>query len=100
MVERIVRFDKLGSTFTPKNFADKDQASLFGGFEYPIEELVKEFYSNAWFTRVELKCWVHGKDFVITSNYLAKIRHINHPENVDTSPYDDRLAPIVEILET
>ena len=24
MVERIVRFDKLGSTFTPKIFADKD----------------------------------------------------------------------------
>ena len=100
IVARIVRFDKLGSTFAPKIFADKDQASLFGGFEYPIEEQVKEFYSNAWFTRVELKCWVCGKYFVITLNYLAKIRHINRRANLDTSPYDDRLAPIVEILET
>ena len=73
---------------------------MFGGFEYPIEELVKEFYSNAWFTRVELKCWVRGKYFVITLNYLAKIRHINRRANLDTSPYDDRLAPIVEILDT
>ena len=95
-----MRFDKLGSTFTPKIFANKDQTSLFGGFEYPIEEQVKEFYSNAWFTRVELKCQICGKDFVITPNYLAKIRHINHLANVDTSPYDDRLAPVVEILET
>jgi len=25
---------------------------------------------------------------------------MNHPVNVDTSPYDDRLVPIVQILET
>jgi len=29
---------------------------LFGNFEDPIKELVKEFYSNAWFTRAKLKC--------------------------------------------
>ena len=46
MVERIVWFDTLGSNFIPKIFADKEWASLFGGFEDPIEELVKEFYSN------------------------------------------------------
>ena len=56
MVEWIVRFDIVGLTFIPKIFADNDWASLFGGFEYPIKELVKDFYSNAWFTRVELKC--------------------------------------------
>ena len=100
VVERIVRFDTLGSTFIPKIFVDKDWPSLFGGFEDPIEELVKEFYSNAWFIRVELKYRVCGKDFVITPNYLAKILHINHSENMDTSPYDDKLDPIVEILET
>ena len=95
-----MRFDTLGSTFIPKIFVDKDWPSLFGGFEDPIEELVKEFYSNSWFIRVELKYWVCGKDFVITPNYLAKILHINHSENMDTSPYDDKLDPIVEILET
>ena len=79
---------------------DKDWASLFGNFEDPIEELVKEFYSNAWFTRVELKCWVRGNDYVITSNYLAKILQINRLKNIDSSPYDDRLAPVAEILDT
>ena len=74
--------------------------SLFGAFEDPIEELVKEFYSNAWFTWAKLKCWVHEKDFVITPNYLAKILHINCQVNVDISPYDDRLAHAVQILET
>ena len=73
---------------------------MFGGFEDPIEELVKEFYSKAWFTGAELKCWVCGKDFVITPDYLAKILHINRSINVDTSPYDERLTPVVEILET
>ena len=47
MVERIVMFDTLGSTFIPKIFANRDWASLFGGFEDPIEELVKEFYFNS-----------------------------------------------------
>ena len=56
MVERIVQFDTLGSTFIPSTFADKDWANLFGNFEDPIDELVKELYSNARFTGVELKC--------------------------------------------
>ena len=47
-----------------------------------------------------MKCWVQGKDLVINSNYLAKILHINLPENVDTSPYDNRLALVAEILDT
>ena len=58
VVEGIVRFNTLGSTFIPKIFANKDWASLFGNFKDPIEELVKEFYSNAWFTEAKLKCWV------------------------------------------
>ena len=61
-----MRFDTLGSTFIPKIFADKDWANLFGNFEDPIDELVKEFYSNARFIGAKLKCWVRGKDFIIT----------------------------------
>ena len=76
MVERIVQFDTLGATFIPRIFTNKDWANLFGNFKDPIDELVKEFHSNARFTEVELKCWVRGKDFIITPNYLAKILHI------------------------
>ena len=90
----------MGSTFIPKIFVDKDWASLFGSFEDPIEELAKLFYSSAWFTKAELKCWVRGKDFVITPDYLAKILCINCSANVDTSPYDDKLAIVAKILET
>ena len=78
-------FDTLGSTFIPKIFANRDQASLFGGFEDPIEELVKEFYSNSQFTKAELECWVRGKDFFIISDYLAKILQMNRLVNVDAS---------------
>ena len=56
VVEQIVRFDTLGSTFIPRIFEDKDWANLLGNFKDPIDELVKEFYSNARFTGVELKC--------------------------------------------
>ena len=57
MVERVVKFDTLGTTFIPRIFKAKDQADLFRNFEDPIDELV-EFYSNARYTGVELKCWV------------------------------------------
>ena len=53
-MEQIVQFDTLGSTFIPMIFVDKDWVDLFGNFEDPIDELVKEFYSNARFTGVEL----------------------------------------------
>ena len=55
VVEWIVRFGTLGSTFIPRIFMDKDWANIFENFEDPIDELVKEFYSNARFTGVELK---------------------------------------------
>ena len=99
VVERIVRFDTLGSTFIPRIFADKDWANIFRNFEDPVDELVKEFYSNARFTKVELKFWVRGNDFIITLDYLAKILRINRPANVDISPYDDRLPPVTDILQ-
>ena len=50
VVERIVQFDTLGSTVIPRIFANKDWANLFRNFEDMIDELVKEFYSNARFT--------------------------------------------------
>ena len=50
VVERSVKFDSLRSTFIPRIFADKDWANLFGAFDDPCEELIKEFYLNAWFT--------------------------------------------------
>ena len=98
MVERIVQFDTLGSTFIPRIFADKDWVDLFGNFKDPIDELV-EFYSNARFTGVELRCWIRGKEFIITSDYLAKILRITRPKNVDSSPYDDRLPQVSNILQ-
>ena len=56
VVERVVKFDILGTTFIPRIFEAKDWADLFGNFEDPIDELVKKFYSNARHTSVELKC--------------------------------------------
>ena len=56
IVERIVKFDTLRTTFIPKIFEERDWPDLFGNFKDPIEELVKEFYSNARFTGAELKC--------------------------------------------
>ena len=58
IVERVVKFDTLGTTFVPKIFEERDWTDLFGNFEDLIEELIKEFYSNARYTGVELKCWV------------------------------------------
>lgn len=56
MVERLVKFDLLRSTFIPRIFVDKYWANLFDAFVDPCEELMKELYSNAWFIGAELKC--------------------------------------------
>ena len=58
VVERVIKFDTLRTTFIPRIFEAKDWADLFGNFEDPIDELVKEFYSNSRYTKVKLKCWV------------------------------------------
>ena len=99
VVKQIILFDTLGSTFILRIFAEKDWVNLFRNFEDPIDELVKEFYSNARFTEVEFQCWVRGKDFIITLDYLAKILCINRPTNVDISSYGDRLPLVTDILQ-
>ena len=46
-MERVLKFDTLGTTFIPRIFEAKDWANLFGNFDDPMEELVREFFSNA-----------------------------------------------------
>ena len=99
IVERVVRFDTLGTTFIPRIFEAKDWANLFENFEDPIKELVWEFFSNARYNGVELKCWVRGKEFSINLNYIAKVLRITRPEDVDLTPYDDRTPKVQDILQ-
>ena len=54
MVERIVQFDTLGSTFIPRIFADNDWTDLFGNFKDLSDRLIKERYSNTRLIGVEL----------------------------------------------
>lgn len=47
IVERVVEFNTLGTTFIPRIFEKRDWANLFGNFDDPMDELVKECFSNA-----------------------------------------------------
>ena len=64
-MERVVKFDTLSTTIVHRIFEAQDWADLFRNFEDPVDELVKEFYSNARYTGVELKWWVRGTEFSI-----------------------------------
>ena len=89
-MEHVVQFETLNTTFAHRIFEARDWADLFGNFEDPVDELVKEFYSNARYTEVELKCWVRGTEFSINAEYIAKVLRITKSANVDLTPYDDR----------
>ena len=65
-------------------------ADLFKNFEDPVDELVKEFFSNVRYIGVELKCWVHGKEFSINPSYITKVLRITRLVDIDLTPYDDR----------
>ena len=99
MVEWVVKFDSLGTTFILRIFEAKNWVDLFGNFEDPIDELVKEFYSNARYTGVELKCWVCEKEFTINPDYIAKVLRITRPTNVDITPNVYRQPQIQDILQ-
>jgi len=98
IVECVVQFNTLGTTFIPRIFEVRDWADLFRNFKDPVDELIKEFYSNARYTGVELKCWVRGTEFSINTEYIAKVLCITRPANVDFTQYDDRLLQVQDIL--
>ena len=51
--------------------------------------MVKEFYANAIYERDELKRWVRGQHFIVTTFYLANILHINRLMFPKPPVYDD-----------
>ena len=99
IMERVVEFDTLKTTFVPRIFESRDWADLFRNFEDPMDELVKECYSNTSDLGVELICWVRGKEFIINLNSIAEILHITRPKNVNLTPYDDRTLETQDILQ-
>ena len=99
IVERVVEFNTLKTTFVPRIFESRDWAALFGNFEDPMDELVKECYSNISDLGIELICSVKGKEFIINSNSIAEILHITRPHNVNLTPYDNKTLEIHDILQ-
>ena len=70
IVERVVEFNTLKTTFVPRIFLSRDWPALFGNFKDPMDELVKKCYSNISDLRVELICWVRGKEFIIITTAI------------------------------
>ena len=56
IVERVVEFDTLRTNFIPQIFEPRDWANLFGNFDDPMDEMVKECYSITSDLGVELIC--------------------------------------------
>ena len=54
IVERVVEFDILKTTFVPQILESRGWVDLFGNFEDPMDELVKDCYSNTSDLGVEL----------------------------------------------
>ena len=99
IVEHVVEVNTLKTTFVPQIFESRDWADLFGNFEDPMDELVKECNSNISDLGVELICWVKGKEFIINSNSIVEILRITRPQNVNLTPYNDRTPEIQDILQ-
>ena len=99
LVEQVVEFDTLGTTFIPRIFEPQDWANFFRNIFDPMDELVKKCYSNASDLGVELIFWVRGKEFGISPNSIADILYITRPQNVDPTPHDDRTPEIQDILQ-
>ena len=99
IVERVVEFNTLGTTFIPRIFENRDWANLFGNFDDPMDELVKECFSNATDLGVQLIFWVRGTEFSVSPDSIADLLSITRPQNVNLTPYDERTPEVGEILQ-
>ncbi|KAL0014001.1 hypothetical protein SO802_001070 [Lithocarpus litseifolius] len=75
-----------------------DWKYLLSNLDDAYENLVKEFYANVIIEGEELKCWVRGKSFSVTSTYLSEILHINQPIFPNPPVYDN-LNPEEDLLQ-
>jgi len=72
---------------------------LFGNFDDPMDELVKECFSNATDLGVQLIFWVRGTEFSVSPDSIADLLSITRPQNVNLTPYDERTPEVGEILQ-
>ena len=89
LVESVVEQASLFDTNIVKWFTIEDWNFLLSNFDQTYEELVKEFYANAFYDGDELKCWVREKEFTVTPSYLTIILNINRLVFQKPPVYDD-----------
>lgn len=90
--------ESLSHTFILDVSMERTWSKLLSGFTGVWEPVIWEFFANARVEDKHLNCWVRGKEFFISPEYIQNILEVRPIIPESSRPYDDRTTSIQAIM--
>jgi len=101
ILERTVDLESLEGTFILEVFNERTWRKLLNPIGNVYEDVIREFYANAFMEGDHINCWLRGKEFLITRESIQEILEVRPTTPHTSLQYDERMEkiePLVEIL--
>ena len=102
VLERTVDIESLKDTFILEVFKERTWTKLLNPRGDVFEDIIREFFANAYVEGDHINCWVREREFTISRELIQDVLEIQ-PTTLDTSlHYDEKKEkrePFVQVLE-
>ena len=102
VLERTVDIESLKDTFNLEVFKERTWTKLLNPRGDVFEDIIREFFANAYVEGDHINCWVREREFTISRELIQDVLEIQ-PTTLDTSlHYDEKKEkrePFVQVLE-
>ena len=100
-MERVVAMETLENTFISKVFRERTwtKTKLLNPSGNVYAEIIREFVANAIVEGERINCWLQGREFYVTREFIQEILEVYPPTQQSHIQYDDRLDFLVPIAK-
>ena len=89
-LERTVDLESLEGTFISEVFKERKWTKLLNLMGNVYEDVIQEFYANAFMEGEHINCWLKGREFLISRELIQEILKVRPTTPHTSLQYDER----------
>ena len=90
ILERTVDLESLEGTFISEVFKERKWKKLLNSMGNVYEDVIQEFYANAFMEGDHINCWLKGREFLISRELIQEILKVRPTTPHTSLQYDER----------
>ena len=101
VLKRTVDLESLEGTFIPDVFKERTWTKLLNPMGNVFEDIIREFFANAFVEGDHINCWLRGREFSISRESIQEVLEIFLTTPKTSLQYDEikeKLEPLVKVL--